>query len=135
MNDVISCMCSIFNGRSRTAFVHQSMISPTLYRGLRAVGPVPYHIARYRKAITRSFRASMSAETDSQAVIAANLTGVTPKTLQTTLIEKLGAQHVDVNDISGRPWLAGEDAEGADFDLMPRWLRSILSSYNRVPSI
>ena len=82
------------------------MISPTLYRGLRAIGPVPYHIACYRKDYTRSFRGSMSAESDTQAANAANLTGVTPKSLQTTLIEKLDAQHVDVNDISGKPWLA-----------------------------
>ncbi|KAL9121397.1 MAG: hypothetical protein Q9187_002049 [Circinaria calcarea] len=77
------------------------MTSATLYRGLKAVGPVSYRAIRFGKDNIRSFHASMSAETDTQAAKVANLTGVTTTSLQTTLIEKVGAQHVDVNDISG----------------------------------
>lgn len=42
-----------------------------------------------------------AAETDTQAAQVANTTGITPKSLKSTLTEKLAAQHVDVMDISG----------------------------------
>ncbi|MCJ1351688.1 MAG: hypothetical protein MMC33_001672 [Icmadophila ericetorum] len=42
-----------------------------------------------------------AAETDTQATEVANTTGVTPDSLKSTLTEKLGAEHVDVMDISG----------------------------------
>lgn len=46
--------------------------------------------------------ASMSAaETDSQAANVANSSGITPSSLQSTLTEKLEAQYVSVEDISG----------------------------------
>lgn len=46
--------------------------------------------------------ASMSAaKTDSQAANAANSSGITPSSLQSTLTEKLEAQYVNVEDISG----------------------------------
>ena len=44
---------------------------------------------------------SKAAETDSQAEAVANSTGVTSKSLQKTLEDKLGAQHVDIEDMSG----------------------------------
>ena len=42
-----------------------------------------------------------AAETDSQAETIANTTGVTSKALQKTLEDKLAAQHVDIEDMSG----------------------------------
>ena len=44
-----------------------------------------------------------AAETDTQAAQAANISGITPASLTTTLTEKLEAKHVDINDISGGP--------------------------------
>ncbi|MCJ1307773.1 hypothetical protein MMC25_001421 [Agyrium rufum] len=41
-----------------------------------------------------------AAETDSQAAAVANTTGVTPDTLKASLTEKLGAEYVEVDDIS-----------------------------------
>lgn len=43
----------------------------------------------------------MSAETDTQAAAVANTSGITPASIKTTLTEKLEAQHVDIDDISG----------------------------------
>ncbi|MCJ1484861.1 hypothetical protein MMC06_005034 [Schaereria dolodes] len=43
----------------------------------------------------------MSAETDTQAAEVANATGITPASLQNPLREKLSAQHVHIEDISG----------------------------------
>ncbi|MCJ1403387.1 hypothetical protein MMC11_006610 [Xylographa trunciseda] len=43
----------------------------------------------------------MSAETDTQAAEAANTSGITPASLTKTLTEKLDAQHVSIEDISG----------------------------------
>jgi len=40
-------------------------------------------------------------ETDAQAADAANTSGVTSETLQKRLEEQLGAQHVDIEDMSG----------------------------------
>lgn len=47
--------------------------------------------------------ATMSAaKTDSQAAEVANSSGITPISLQSSLTEKLKAQHVYVEDISGK---------------------------------
>jgi hypothetical protein len=43
----------------------------------------------------------MSAETDVQAAEIAASAGITPRSIKATLTEKLQAQHVDVEDISG----------------------------------
>lgn len=43
----------------------------------------------------------MSAETDTQAAAVANTSGITPASIKTTLTEKLEAQHVEIDDISG----------------------------------
>lgn len=43
----------------------------------------------------------MSARTDVEAVQNQHSSGVTPETLKATLIEKLEAQHVDIQDLSG----------------------------------
>ncbi|MCJ1294274.1 hypothetical protein MMC34_005832 [Xylographa carneopallida] len=43
----------------------------------------------------------MSAETDTQAAEAASTSGITPTSLKSTLTEKLDAQHVAIEDISG----------------------------------
>ena len=45
--------------------------------------------------------APTAAETGSEATAVANTTGVTPESLQTTLTDKLGAQRVDIEDMSG----------------------------------
>ncbi|KAL9629154.1 MAG: hypothetical protein Q9164_007000 [Protoblastenia rupestris] len=45
--------------------------------------------------------APKAAETDAQAEAVANTTGVTPESLQKALKEKLAAQHVDIDDMSG----------------------------------
>jgi len=45
--------------------------------------------------------APKAAETDTQASAVANTTGVTADSLQATLKEKLGAEHVDIEDMSG----------------------------------
>ena len=42
-----------------------------------------------------------AAETDTQAEIVANTSGITPDSLKATLKEKLQASHVDINDMSG----------------------------------
>ena len=42
-----------------------------------------------------------AAKTDAEAINVANLTGVTPSSLKTTLTEKFEAQHVEIEDISG----------------------------------
>ncbi|PSK46565.1 hypothetical protein B9Z65_5533 [Elsinoe australis] len=43
----------------------------------------------------------MSARTDAEATNVQATSGVTPDTLRTTLIEKLGAVHVEIEDLSG----------------------------------
>ncbi|MCJ1376458.1 hypothetical protein MMC20_007701 [Loxospora ochrophaea] len=43
----------------------------------------------------------MSAETDAQAAAVANLSGITPDSLRNTLTDKLEAQHVQIDDMSG----------------------------------
>lgn len=46
--------------------------------------------------------APSAAETDTQAQAVASTSGITTDTLQKTLMEKLEAKHVDVEDMSGR---------------------------------
>jgi len=43
----------------------------------------------------------MSARTDTEAAEKQASTGITPDTLKSTLIEKLEASHVDIEDLSG----------------------------------
>ncbi|KAK3056121.1 hypothetical protein LTS18_011698 [Coniosporium uncinatum] len=43
----------------------------------------------------------MSARTDEEATRVQNNTGITPDSLRKTLVEKLEAQHVDIEDLSG----------------------------------
>ncbi len=47
-----------------------------------------------------------AAETDTQAANAASTSGVTVSSLEQTLKEKLGAEHVDIEDMSGNPSLS-----------------------------
>lgn len=49
--------------------------------------------------------APKAAETDAQAEAVANTTGVTAGSLHKTLEQKLGAQHVDIEDMSGK-WVS-----------------------------
>ncbi|KAF2102040.1 bola-like protein [Rhizodiscina lignyota] len=43
----------------------------------------------------------MSARTDAEATEMQNDTGITPEALKGKLVEKLGASHVDIEDMSG----------------------------------
>ncbi len=43
----------------------------------------------------------MSARTDVEATQTQNSSGITPDTLRATLVEKLGASHVAIEDMSG----------------------------------
>lgn len=45
--------------------------------------------------------AAAAAETDAQATEVANASNITPTSLKSTLLEKLEALYVDVEDISG----------------------------------
>ena len=56
---------------------------------------------RLTNRLYASMSAPSAAETDTQAANVANASGITPATLKTTLTEKLEAQHVEVQDISG----------------------------------
>lgn len=49
------------------------------------------------------YAVTMSARTDVEAEANQNTSGVTPDTLQSTLKEKLEAQHVEIADLSGNP--------------------------------
>lgn len=42
-----------------------------------------------------------AAATDTEAAAVANKSGITPQSLSTTLKEKIQAQHVDIEDMSG----------------------------------
>lgn len=42
-----------------------------------------------------------AAKTDTEAAAVANTSGITPHSLSTTLKEKIQAQHVDIEDMSG----------------------------------
>ena len=60
--------------------------------------------SRPRMSTSQSLAADApkAAETDEQAETVANTTGVTVGSLQKTLEQKLGAQHVDIEDMSGK---------------------------------
>ena len=49
-----------------------------------------------------SVNAPSAAETDAQAEKVANTSGITTETLQKTITEKLEAEHVDIEDMSGK---------------------------------
>lgn len=49
-----------------------------------------------------SVNAPSAAETDAQAKIVANTSGITTESLQKTITEKLEAKHVDIEDMSGK---------------------------------
>ena len=52
--------------------------------------------------------APSAAETDSQAETVANTSGITTESLQKTIIEKLEAKHVDIEDMSGESDVSSE---------------------------
>lgn len=62
------------------------------------------HIRAALTAHSKTFAMSTgAAETDSQAAKVASTSGVTVSSLENTLKEKLGAQHVGIEDMSGKP--------------------------------
>jgi hypothetical protein len=80
-----------------------------------------------------------AAKTDIQAAVVANASGITSGSLQSTLREKLQAEHVDVEDISGMSILPPRHTylpiptrksfttnAVADTISLRRWLRSII---------
>ena len=58
----------------------------------------------YRPSSTlyANMSAPSAAETDSQAEAVANTSGITTESLQKTIVEKLNAKHVDIDDMSGK---------------------------------
>lgn len=44
-----------------------------------------------------------AAETDTEAAAVANTSGITTQSISNTLKEKIQAQHVDIEDMSGTP--------------------------------
>ena len=83
------------------------MLPLILRRSLQTIRPAAPRISLLSKPQYRPFyrtatvMSAGAAETDTQATEVANTTGVTPDSLKSTLTEKLGAEHVDVMDISG----------------------------------
>ncbi len=69
-----------------------------------------------------------AAETDVQAENVAKSSGITPTSLQDTLKEKLQAEHVDVEDMSGTSDLQFSLHTGPTHDL--RWLRTSLQRHD-----
>ena len=63
--------------------------------------PVQHSIAAITPSFITFYGLIMSAETDTQAAEVANLSGITPMSLKKTLTEKLDAQYVTIEDISG----------------------------------
>lgn len=47
-----------------------------------------------------------AARTDTEATAIQNQTGITPDTLRKTLIQELGAEHVEIEDMSGMSHIA-----------------------------
>ncbi|KAL8674897.1 MAG: hypothetical protein Q9168_000700 [Polycauliona sp. 1 TL-2023] len=74
------------------------LIRPTISR----IKPFRASWAADSKALAMSTGA---AETDTQAAHAASTSGVTVSSLEQTLKDKLGAEHVDIEDMSGEPYL------------------------------
>ena len=75
------------------------MLSNTVSRfGL----PSSVRLARpFTTTVRRRNGAMSAAETDTEAVQNANTSGITPDSLKITLTEKLGAQYVAIDDMSG----------------------------------
>ena len=133
-----------------------------MHRLLRATRPL--HNARLSSIAPRSqilFSASRTyakmasaAETDTQAEIVANTSGITPDSLKATLKEKLQASHVDINDMSGEapafsPFSPPLPARlspssicclstftfGSHLKISPRWLRTSFRSNDSITAI
>ena len=93
-----------------------------------------FSTAQRLQVIPRGIRTySMSAaETDTQAAQVANSSGITPASLKTTLTEKLDAQFVDVEDISGKPNPVSLISLQLTEDACPRWLWTVLPSHDSI---
>lgn len=74
----------------------QRFITSSLFRSTRPLLPY-YSIPRYHSNMS----APGAAETDTQAEKAASETGITPESLSNALKEKIEANHVEIEDMSG----------------------------------
>lgn len=74
-----------------------------------------------------------AAETDAQAENVAKSSGITPTSLQNTLKEKLQAEHVDVEDMSGT--LGQQLFRHTRPTHDPRWVRSSLQRDDRLITV
>jgi hypothetical protein len=77
----------------------------------------------------------MSAETDTQAAEAANSLGVTPEYIKRKLIEKLEAEYVDVEDMSGIGALAASCSLLQSTEAVRRWLWPGFRSYHCLAAV
>ena len=83
-------------------------LKPALLLSFRPTSHSQYKSYIFSKAIALRTSTNMSAgapkaaETDVQAEATANATGVTSESLQSTLKEKVAAQYVEIEDMSGR---------------------------------
>ncbi|KAI4109246.1 MAG: hypothetical protein L6R37_000677 [Teloschistes peruensis] len=87
----------------------------------------------------RSFsksRVAMSvgaAETDTQAATTANTSGITASSIQEALKEKLQAEHVDIEDMSGTHF--SHRFVGVKLEGLRRWLRPSFQCHDRFPTV
>lgn len=76
-----------------------------------------------------------AAETDTQAANAASTSGVTVSSLEQTLKEKLGAEHVDIEDMSGNPSSLNLSNRTTLKGSNHRWLRPSFQRYDSFSAI
>ena len=74
----------------------QPLIRLSLFRS-----PPSLNFSRVSKRFMANMNGPSAAEADTQAEAVASTSGITPASLQKTLMEKLSAKHVDVEDMSG----------------------------------
>ncbi|KAL9606025.1 MAG: hypothetical protein Q9179_000813 [Wetmoreana sp. 5 TL-2023] len=82
---------------------------------------------------TKTVMSTGAAETDTQAANVANSSGITASSLQDTLKEKLVAEHVDIEDMSGKPMarpLSNTKLTGS-----LRWLWPSLQRHDRLIAV
>lgn len=77
----------------------------------------------------------MSARTDVEATQNQLSSGVTPESLKATLFEKLEAQHVDIQDLSGNRDKTPLCRELQKLTRKTRWMRSNVRSHHRITTI
>jgi len=80
----------------------QRLINPSRLRAAPSIRLLPFAPQSRRYAsMDGPAPAAGAAATDTEAAAVANKSGITPQSLSTTLKEKIQAQHVDIEDMSG----------------------------------